>query len=161
MTPCKAGLKRFDGNYKETHIITPNDVVIAITDMTQERRIVARAARIPDFGQEIAIYSMDLVKVVPNKGMQNEFIYGMFRYSSFPDEVKQYANGANVLHLNPEKILDFRFPLPIKHLREKYSEIVSKLYAQYDVLDKKNTNLRQTLDLLLPKLISGEISLST
>ena len=60
------------------------DIVVAVTDMTQERRIVARAARIPDVGEEFGVFSMDLVKIVP-KDLQAEYVLGMLRYSDFPD----------------------------------------------------------------------------
>lgn len=60
-----AGLKGFRGEHKDHHLLAPGDIVIAVTDMTREAMIVAQAARIPRTVGEDAIYSMDLVKVVP------------------------------------------------------------------------------------------------
>src|SRR5690554_5559925 len=42
------GLKRYDGKYKPDQVVHHGDIVMAVTDMTQERRIVARAAMVPD-----------------------------------------------------------------------------------------------------------------
>jgi type I restriction enzyme, S subunit len=81
----------------------------------------------------------------------------MFRFSSFPDQVKHYANGANVLHLSPEIVENHLFPFAPKSLRTKYSDACSSIYKICDVLQVKNANLRQTRDLLLPKLVSGEV----
>jgi hypothetical protein len=39
----------------------------------------------------------------------------------------------------------------------KFSEQISPIFHSIHVLAKKNTNLRRTRDLLLPKLISGEV----
>ena len=133
---------------------------MAVTDMTQERRIVARAARVPDIGEETFVFSMDLVKVVPREDVPTNYLYGMLRFSRFPDEVKQHASGVNVLHLRPDRIEEFEFTLPPEELRERYATMVSVAYEQCDMLQRKNDLLRRTRDLLLPRLISGEVDVS-
>jgi len=154
------GLKRYAGRYKDTQKARPGDIIIAVTDMTQERRIVARAARVPDIGEEPFVFSMDLVKVVPREDVPSDYLYGMLRFSRFPDELKQYASGVNVLHLRPASIEEFEFALPPEELRERYAALVSVAYKQCDVVQKKNDLLRQTRDLLLPRFISGEVDVS-
>jgi type I restriction enzyme, S subunit len=154
------GLKCYLGPFNTSQTAKCGDIVIAITDMTQERRIVARAARIPRINTDFAVFSMDLVKIKTRDETPPEYLYGVFRYSVFPDEVKQYANGVNVLHLNPDHIGNFIFPLPPADLYMRYSEFVKEVYAQIDVMELRNNNLRQTRDLLLPKLISGELDVS-
>ena len=98
------GVKRYAGEFKDAHRARAGDIVMAVTDMTQERRIVARAARVPDVGEEFGIFSMDLVKIVPKDVPLS--ISLACSYSDFPDEVKAHANGANVLHLHPDRISD-------------------------------------------------------
>lgn len=153
------GIKRYQGPFTEKQSVKPGDLVIAMTDMTQERRIVARAARIPDFGEDLAVISMDLVKVKANDAISSSYLYGMLRFSSFPDQVKQYANGANVLHLNPDRISEFELLLPPEDLRNYFGEFVDALYRNCDILTKKNLNLSITRDFLLPKLISGKLEI--
>ncbi len=151
------GIKRYQGPYKETQTARAGDIIMAVTDMTQERRLVARAARVPKTGEIKFVFSMDLVKIDPHDENCRDYLYGMLRFSSFPDEVKQYANGANVLHLSPERIENFLFPLAPEELYKKFSTICSDMYKACDTLQAKNSNLRKTRDLLLPKLISGEV----
>ena len=43
----KDGLKLFTGSFKEEQLVEKGDLVMAVTDMTQERMIIARAARVP------------------------------------------------------------------------------------------------------------------
>jgi type I restriction enzyme S subunit len=154
------GLKRYKGHYDPTRAARPGDIIIGVTDMTQERRLVAHAARVPDFGEPLAMMSMDLVKVEPGDDVPKEYLHGMFRFSGFSDEVKQHANGANVLHLNPQRIEEFKFALPPKELRAEYARLCADIYQLCDALLLKTSNLRQTRDLLLPKLISGEVDVS-
>lgn len=154
------GIKRFCGEFKDHHTAKAGDIVIAVTDMTQERRIVARAARVPRTAEPLYVMSMDLVRLAPKPGIPDAYLYAMLRYSEFPDEVKQHANGVNVLHLSPDRIAQFEFPLPDKARREQFSEAAQSIFEQCDVLNLKNANLRRTRDLLLPKLISGELDVS-
>lgn len=157
----KSGLKRFTGSYKDTQKVTNGDLVMAVTDMTQERRIVARCGRVPRLGSDFGVISMDLVKIDADKGVPREFMYGMFRWSGFADEVKQHANGANVLHLSPDRIAEYRFALPSSDITAQFTGFISPILHQCDVLLEKNEVLRATRDLLLPKLISGELDVSS
>ena len=125
--------------------------------MTQERRIVAHAARVPTLGQEFGIFSMDLVRIEPKPPLPKTFLYCFLRFSSFANEVKQHANGANVLHLSPDQIRDFRFANPPAELTLRFSALISSKLELMDNLENKVQNLRRTRDLLLPKLISGEV----
>jgi len=154
------GLKRYKGDYESKRTARPGDIIIAVTDMTQERRLVAHVARVPHFGEPIAMMSMDLVKAEPRDDVAKEYLHGMFRFSGFSDEVKQHANGVNVLHLNPERIEEYEFPLPPPDLRRSYAQFSADVYKQCDTLHMKNINLHRTRDLLLPKLISGELDVS-
>jgi type I restriction enzyme S subunit len=156
----RSGIKRYTGKFKENQRTFPGDIVVAVTDMTQERRVVARAARIPSFGEPFGIISLDLAKLIPADDLGQEFLLGMLRYSGFADEVKNHANGVNVLHLDPKRILDFRFVLPPAALRHEYCEAVAPMFALVDVLSESSERLRAARDLLLPRLISGKVDVS-
>lgn len=153
------GIKRFQGDYKPDQTAKPGDIIIAVTDMTQERRIVAHPARVPNIGEPKFVFSMDLVKLVPERSEDEGFVLSLLMYSGFSEKVKQFANGANVLHLNPERIAEFQFPLPPEELREEFSQYIKPLSELSDLLSLKNKNLRQQRDLLLPRLINGELKL--
>lgn len=155
----RSGLKRYTGEFKDSHVAKKGDIVVAVTDMTQERRIVARAALVPTLDSEFGICSMDLVRIDPKPPMPKSFLYSLLRYSSFADEVKQHANGANVLHLAPERITDFRFVAPPAELMRRFADFVAPTLQQLDTLQNQIANLRQARDLLLPRLLSGQVSL--
>jgi type I restriction enzyme S subunit len=157
----RSGLKRYIGEYKDIHVAKKGDIVIAVTDMTQERRIVARAALVPTMDKGFGIFSMDLVRIEANPGISKVFLYSLLRHSSFADEVKQHANGANVLHLSPERITDFSFAVPPVELMNRFANFVEPILEEIDVLSNKIDNLRGTRDLLLPRLLSGQINIES
>ena len=153
----RSGLKRYTGEFKDIHVAKKGDIVMAVTDMTQERRIVARAALVPTLDNEFGIFSMDLVRIEPKPELPKAFLYSFLRYSSFADEVKQHANGANVLHLSPDRITDYRFAAPPTDLMSRFASFVAPVVEEIDTLANKIDNLRRTRDLLLPRLLSGQI----
>jgi type I restriction enzyme S subunit len=150
----RSGLKRYTGEYKDSHVAKKGDIVVAVTDMTQERRIVARAALVPTLDREYGISSMDLVRIEPKPPTPKSFLYSFLRYSSFADEVKQHANGANVLHLAPERITDFRFVVPPPELMRRFANFVVPAFEQMNTLQDQIENLRRARDLLLPRLLT-------
>jgi type I restriction enzyme S subunit len=154
------GIKRFEGDFKEKHVVKCGDIVVAVTDMTQNREIVARAARIPKMNEENIIISMDVVKMNPKNGLDKSWLFGFLNYSSFGIKMKEFANGVNVLHLKSEPMGEYQFVMPDQKTIEVYSQIVSRIYQEIDNLQLKNMNLAATRDLLLPKLISGELDVS-
>ena len=151
------GVKRYVGPYAPAQTVRTGDIVIAVTDMTQERRIVARAARVPPLDREHGVISMDLVKLVPNDELSSDYLFGLLRFSSFPDAVKHHANGANVLHLHPDRITDYSFARPPRELMERYAAIARGLHAEADILRRAQEGLAESRGLLLPRLVSGEI----
>ena len=105
----RSGLKRYIGKFKPDQAVQSGDIVMAVTDMTQERRIVARCARVPSLDEKCAVISMDMVKVVPKEGTQQLYLYATFRWSRFSDEVKEHATGRECP--TPSSRSDLRFQI--------------------------------------------------
>ena len=155
----KSGLKRFIGTFKELQKVIVGDIVIAVTDMTQERRIVARAARVPTLERGFGVISMDLVKLQPRENCDLDYIYCLLRWSGFSDEVKNHANGANVLHLNPARITDYKTSVASPEKQKEFGNKVRPIFDLIDRLELQNEALRPARDLLLPKLVMGELEI--
>lgn len=152
------GLKRFIGKFKETQIVKGGDIVVAITDMTQKRDVIGRPALVPKLDKENMIISLDLVKIEPKNKDESLFIYGFLRYTNFGNQIKEYATGVNVLHLNPALIGDYPIIIPPSTLINKFTDQFSYIYDLIDLLHLKNKKLRQMRDLILPKFISGDLN---
>jgi type I restriction enzyme, S subunit len=128
--------------------------------MTQNRELVGRVARVPSLNEERIIISMDLIKIIPKEKINKNWIYSFFRFSGFGEKIKDFANGVNVLHLDPAVVVEQEIILPKKDLMDNFSDKISMIYTLIDNLELKNQNLRKTRDLLIPKLISGEVDVS-
>ncbi len=72
-------------------------------------------------------------------------------------DVSGYITGAAQPKITQANLNRILLIVPPKQLLEQFSELVGNLLSCVRKLEEKNTNLRRTRDLLLPKLISGEI----
>lgn len=69
------------------------------------------------------------------------------------------SSGATMTNVNKSSFQKLGVVWPGKQLVEKYHEKVAAFFDQILILERKNFKLKQTRDLLLPKLISGEVNL--
>lgn len=150
------GLKRFSGRHKPEQLVRQNDIVMAVTDMTQGREVIGRVARVPDLGVHGAVISMDVIKLVP-KTISASFLYSYLRLSGFGEFIKEFANGTNVLHLKPDLVTQQTITMPPEELRDQFSAIIEPIFEQIDLLSKANAPLKASRDLLLSRLISGKL----
>lgn len=75
-------------------------------------------------------------------------------------EEDSMGNGAIFKAVSKQEVLGLPFLKPQGDLAERFEQIATPLWGLIKNLTAKNTNLRTTRDLLLPKLISGELDVS-
>ncbi|EPI48108.1 type I restriction modification DNA specificity domain protein [Gardnerella vaginalis JCP8151A] len=147
--------KRYIGNYKDDQIVHPGDIVMGVTDMTKERRLVGHVAIIPDLGKEMT-FSMDLIKLIP-KLVTHSYLYSAMRFGYYSRNISQLANGVNVLHLKPDSMKNMEMLIPSTDVMNKYELVFDAYNSRIDLLEKQIEFASEARDRLLPKLMSGEI----
>ena len=148
--------KKFEGNFKPEQLVSPHDLIMGITDMTQERRTVGRVALVPNL-KGAAIISMDLIKLIPKEGSAL-FFYALLLYGNYSEAVSRFSNGTNVLHLRPEALNMVDIILPRKNLQAIFTSKFESIQKKIDALQDEIILAQESRDRLLPKLMSGEIA---
>ena len=98
--------------------------------------------------------------IVINEMPCREFLY--FVLLDLRETINQYgANGATMVNLNKGKFEALMVIFPDKKLLIRFHEATFPIFEQIKVLQLENVNIRRTRDLLLPKLISGELDVDT
>ena len=154
----KAGAERlFSGDYKSEQTLSCGDVIMGVTDMTQDRRIVGHVAIVPTLDQT-ATFSMDIIKLIPKEISRVE-LYTILRFSGVSKEISQLATGATVLHLRPNALDSVHLRIPRKSDFAEVEDLFGNYYSEMDKLALQNRNLVKQRDRLLPRLMSGKIEL--
>ena len=149
--------KHFIGTFKEEQTLMKGDLIMGVTDMTQERRLVGSVALIPDF-KETATFSMDLIKLISFK-LPNIYLYCAMRYGDVSRQIAPLANGVNVLHLKPEAISNIEMVVASDSIIEKFVSYTSKTIESILSLQSQLRLLTEARDRLLPKLMNGEMEI--
>jgi type I restriction enzyme S subunit len=152
------GIKYYCGKFNDNQIVKGDSIVLAVTDMTQDRAIIGRVARIPVGGFLKGTISCDVTKIIP-QNISNHFLYALLRYSSYSQSLKEFANGANVLHLKPDLASTQKILIPCSELRLAFDKIYSPILKKIDACLLSQQNLQTSRDRLLSRLMSGKLDI--
>lgn len=147
--------KRYIGEYKDCQLLSAGDIIMGVTDMTQERRLVGHVAVVPDV-KEPMVFSMDLIKLLPIT-CPKSYLYSALQFGGLSDRISPLANGVNVLHLKPEAMMNLKMVVPDETTMLKFDEAFSAFQSRIEILQNQSTAAEEARDRLLPKLMSGEI----
>lgn len=150
----REGTKKYNGKYKDSQIVKTGDLILGVTDMTQDRRTVGAVALMPVL-DGTSVISADLVKI--ESQVPNQFLYCMCKYGFYSKYFSQFANGANVLHLKPNTLLNKKILLPTEDLIETFAKKVKPMINIIDKINLQNDILIKQRDLLLARLMSGKL----
>ncbi len=107
--------------------------------------------------QDVAFGSTEFI-VLRSETLCAEYVYLIARSEEFRQNAIKSMTGASGRQRVQESCFDkFLFAHPNRDTIETFSRIVSPMFRSIQVFSGKNDNLRRTRDLLLPKLISGEV----
>lgn len=119
-----------------------------------------------NIGRVCIVYGNDyllnqrVAKLVPREQKNWAYIYCSFRHIDFQNRLCTIANGVAQQNLSPVATGNMQIAIPSKALLDSFSTISEPLIESIVKLFRINSILRETRDLLLPKLISGELDVS-
>jgi restriction endonuclease S subunit len=87
--------------------------------------------------------------------------HALYRFlEAMTDEFSTKNVGAAIPHANKDYILTQPVPLPPRAIALRFHDQLEVIQITVEILREKLRNLRRTRDLLLPKLLAGEIDVS-
>ncbi|MNL57256.1 hypothetical protein D3C87_1808030 [compost metagenome] len=89
-----------------------------------------------------------------------EFLYNLMYQDTFFEFMTRTAKGAKMPRGDKDAIMGWRFPCPNEPLMVIFSEKVRPHYAHIESLVSQSKSLTELRETLLPKLLSGELSMA-
>jgi type I restriction enzyme S subunit len=128
------------------------DIVIARTGAT-----VGYAKRLHKRHPE-SVFASYLVRLRPKSDVE-DLILGVFVESqAFKDYVKSRVGGAAQPNANAQVLAAAEILIPTTTLQREFRDFVEPLFDQREVLEIQTQKLRAARDLLLPRLMNGDLS---
>lgn len=137
-------------NLKEDCKLKDKDVILSLTGNIGRICLV--------YGDNYLL-NQRVAKLKPKQKNYFEFVYLMFRSSFLRTTLENLSNGAAQQNLSPIEMGKLEFLFPSEDVINKFSELTKSFFDEIITLNKKNQLLQETRDLLLPRLISGKLSL--
>jgi type I restriction enzyme, S subunit len=101
--------------------------------------------------------NQSVVGLYGSSNLAQEYLY--FYEKSIIDKYKGKMSGSAQQHINKEIINETDIIIPGADTMEEFEELIKPLFDEMSTLLFASQNLRQARDLLLPKLVTGEIEI--
>ena len=100
--------------------------------------------------------NQSVVGVLPNSNIPYEFIYPFVKHNIL--ELISHQTGGAQQHINKQNVEQIKLYIPPYGILHQYQTSVKPIYKMIANNCFENTRLAEVRDILLPKLMSGEIS---
>lgn len=154
--------KYYKGEIPKDYVFENDDIFVSMTDLSKECDSLGYAARIPLQKNVRFLHNQRLGRVIIGKHASSvkEFIYQVLISKNYRNTVLGSVTGTTVKHTSPSKILSHIIPHSINgEVERKFNSICSRHSLSISKNNENNRILLQLRNILLPKLISGELSL--
>lgn len=141
--------------YQEKYVLNAKDLVMVLSDVTREGRIIGNVGFIPEDNNTYLLNQR--VARINTDEKYKQFLMLLFNSKIFKNHCLSRADSATVLNLSNDDIYDYKISFPNDSILSKFNQIITPILKKISIVISKNQILKQTRDLLLPRLISGEI----
>lgn len=145
---------------KAEHHANLFDILVAHTDLTQNADVIGNAEMLLTFDKySDIIFSMDLVKVLPKQTFPYKYLLAaLLKNPHFKKHCMGYVNGTTVLHMSKKALPEYIVNLPSIEEIQSMDNAFKAYYLKMAEILQENNSLSTLRDTLLPKLMSGEIT---
>ena len=146
-------MKYYSGEYKERHLLRAGDLVVANTDLTQQRVIIGRPALVPpSLGKAIFTHHVTAIRPLKDEKLRLP-IWAQLNSSAFRERAEGFATGTTVAGMPVETLLDFHVRIPDVGIICAAQELLERVWAA----ESESRFLKHAREILMPELLSGRL----
>lgn len=141
---------------KKDFVLKSGDIIIALTGAYVGKAGIMPANSLAMLNQRVAKF---LPKTISNNVSYYSYIYCLSQRTELKDFISFTAQGSAQPNISTKELLAFKILLGNKELHLHFEKVCKILLDKMISNSGENENLSSIRDLLLPKLLSGEIEL--
>ncbi len=147
-----AKLKYYNGDIPTNYILSANDIVITMTDLSKACDTLGYSAKIPcDNNVYLHNQRIGLVEFNNKYEVHSEFIYWLLRSFNYQKFISNSATGSTVKHTSPKIIQSYEFDLPPLEEQKRIAGILGSLDDKIEINNKINANLEEQAQALFKR----------
>jgi type I restriction enzyme, S subunit len=144
----------------DRYVIKKGDLLMCMTDMKNNVALLGHTALMDVDNEYILNQRVGLLRT-RNKHIANyPFLYILTNSDFFIEDLRSRANSGVQVNLSTKEIKETKFVLPDKNVHVEFDKVAVQLQEKIFSLEAEQDYLSELRDSLLPKLLSGEITLS-
>ena len=155
------GLKYYAGEYREKHLLNPGDMIVTNTEQGFDHLLIGHAAIVPRcYGPE-GIYSHHIYRVrhKPTSPFSPHYLVELFNNRRWHYWISGFSNGTTINMLPMDALEMPMLVVPPVELVKKFTALAEAAHLQIEDNKEQSRTLATLRDTLLPKLLSGELSI--
>lgn len=132
------------------NLAVPGDIVVTQRGTLGQIAMIPRTSRFERF-----VISQSQMKVTTNPAKVDQYyLFNFLRSPEATGRLINHASSSGVPHINLATLREFLTPLPPRKLQTRFGATAKTAEESIECIQRRIQNLRQTRDLLLPKLLS-------
>ena len=138
------GTKYYKGEYKPGQTVLPGDILVANTDLTQDRDIIGSPIFMPDLGED-ACFSLDLSKLEITEPdlIDKNYLFYLLKAPQARHYMISHSNGSTVMHLSVSSIPKMKLNLPDITAQKAAAGFLLAIDEKIELNRKMNQTLEQ------------------
>ena len=149
--------KYFNGDFPDEYILKADDLVVTMTDLSQETDTLGYSAKIP-FNKGVNYLHnqrIGLVKFI-SSDVNKDFIYWLMRTKEYQSFIVSSASGTSIMHTSPTRIKEYVCLIPPLPEQERIVEVLNSLENKIELLHSNSKTLEQLVQTLFTQWIIKE-----
>ena len=153
------GLKFYNGEFKEKHVIRPGDMIVTNTEQGFDHLLIGHAAIVPSRYGDRGIFSHHLYRVRPKNTspFTAYYLVQLFNNPRWHYWISGFSNGTTINMLPLDALEMPKLVVPAAELIEKFSQSAKALDDKFEGNLQEIEALTNLRDTLLPRLLGGEL----
>lgn len=154
------GIKYYEGEYREKHLVEPGDMIVANTEQGFDHLLIGHAAIVPRCFGTRGIFSHHIYRVRFKKfsPFSAHYLVELFNNRRWHHWISGFSNGTTINMLPKDALEMPLLVVPPAALVKKFTALAQAAHAQIEDNIQQFRTLATLRDTLLPKLLSGELS---
>jgi len=139
------------------YVLRKGDILMCMTDMKDSTSLLGHTALMFEDNRFIVNQRVGLIRTRNNINIDYPWIYILTNSSGFICDLRNRANSGVQINLSTNEIKNSRIIIPDKKINKQFDELAKSIYEKTRINTSQIQTLSKTRDILLPKLMSGQL----
>lgn len=141
--------KFFNGIVPEEYIFKGGEIIVTMTDLSQETDTLGLSAKVPINENKNYLHNqrVGLVTFLNNE-IHPDYCYWLMRTREYQESIVNSASGTSIMHTSPDRIASFEASFPPLPEQQAIAEVLSSLDDKIDLLHRNNKTLEALAETL-------------